>query len=231
MKKARIEGLAVVLAVTAVFVMHASVAIAKENLGSNRSGDMEFSLPIIYTNSTTIDGSGGSYADLNSDWSPGFGVGYNINQHFLINGLFTWSSRGYDAKIVRGDGSTSKYNGTMESSTISLNGTYFILDRDVTPFVSGGIGWTFMDTNIPSGSGQSYCYWDPWWGYVCDTYVPTKTEDQVSYNAGLGLRWDITTNFSLQGSYSKMWIDISGAKGGMPDFNVYKVDLVFRSKP
>lgn len=231
MSKAGVINLALALSLAAMMVMHSSVASAVENLGSSRSGDMEFSIPVIYTNSTKIDGSGGSYADLNSDWSPGFGIGYNINEHFLVNGLFTWSSRGYDAKIVNSIGGTGKYNGTMESTTISLNGTYFILDRDITPFVSGGIGWTYMDTNIPSGASDSYCYWDPWWGYICTSYTPTKTQDRVSYNAGLGLRWDITSHFSMQGSYNKMWVDISKAQGGMPDFNVYKVDFVFRSKP
>lgn len=231
MKKVIIRIFTLVLAITAVVAMHASVCGALENTSSSRTGDMEFSLPIIYTSSNKIDGSGGSYADLNSDWSPGFGIGYNINEHFLINGLFTWSSRGYDARIVQENGLTSNYNGTMESSTISLNGTYYFLNRNITPFVSGGIGLTYMDTNIPSGQSETYCYWDPWWGYVCTGYVPTKSENQVSYNVGLGLRWDIVQNFSLQGSYSKMWVDIRGASGGMPDFNVYKVDLVFRSKP
>jgi opacity protein-like surface antigen len=234
MRKAIIRSLTLVLTILAVGAMHASVAVAEENTTihrSSRSGDMEFSLPIIYTDSSTIKGSGGSSVDLNADWSPGFGIGYHINEHVLVNGLFTWSSRGYDAETVLENGSTGNYNGTLDSSTISLNGTYFILDRDITPFVSGGIGWTYLDTNIPSGPSEGYCYWDPWWGYVCTSYVPTKSDSEFSFNAGLGMRWDITQNFSLQASYNKMWIDVSEASGGMPDFNVYKMDIIFRSKP
>jgi len=42
---------------------------------------------------------------------------------------------------------------------------------------------------------------------------PTKTENDFSYNAGVGLRFDVNRQFSLQGSYNKTWIDISKASG------------------
>lgn len=233
MKRGLIRIFTLLAAFLALIAVHPVVIGAQENpivRPSDRSGDMEFSIPIIYTDSTTINGSGGSYADLNSDWSSGFGIGYNINERFLINGLFAWSSRGYDAEAVLENGSTRKYNGTMESTTLSLNGTYFFLDKNITPFVTGGIGWTYIDTNIPSGTADGYCYWDPWWGYMCTSYVPTKSENEVSYTAGLGLRWDITRNFTLQAGYTKMWVDIREAKGGMPDFDVFKMDIIFRSR-
>ncbi|MCK7467124.1 MAG: porin family protein [Desulfosudis oleivorans] len=147
-----------VLTILAVGAMHASVAVAEENTTihrSSRSGDMEFSLADNLYGFFHDQRLGGSSVDLNADWSPGFGIGYHINEHVLVNGLFTWSSRGYDAETVLENGSTGNYNGTLDSSTISLNGTYFILDRDITPFVSGGIGWTYLDTNIPSGPSEA----------------------------------------------------------------------------
>jgi opacity protein-like surface antigen len=233
MKTTHIRRLIQVFAITAMISGYSSASMAgpKEICPCNRAGNMEFSLPIIYTDSATIEGSGNSSVDLNADWSPGFGIGYDFNEHFLLSGLFNWSSRGYDAEIVTDNGRREQYNGTMDTSTLSLNGTYYFIDCDLTPFVSGGIGLTYIDTNIPSGASQSYCYWDPWWGYVCSSYVPTKSENELSYNAGLGLRWDVTQNFSLQGSYNKMWIDVSNASGGMPDFDVIKMDIIFRSKP
>lgn len=232
MKKTFVGSRIRIFTVLAMMALYPCAAAAQENpiiRPSDRSGDMEFSMPIIYTDSATIKGSGGSSAEMNSDWSPGFGIGYNINEHFMINGLFTWSSRGYDATRVQENGAPSNYNGTLDSTTMSLNGTYFLLDKNITPFMSAGIGWTYLDTNIPSGPGESYCYWDPWWGYVCTSYVPTKSESEISYNAGLGIRWDITGHFTMQAGYTKMWVDISEAHGGMPDFNVYKMDLIFRA--
>jgi opacity protein-like surface antigen len=229
MNKALVKGMILVLTVVAVVVMNAPMIWAGDGTPCRRCGDFEFSLPIIYTDATKIDGSGNSYADVSSDWSTGFSMGYDINDHFLVNGLFSWSSRSYDAKAPRADGSVLKYNGTLDSFTMALNGTYYFLASDITPFVSGGIGWTFLDTNIPSGSSSTGCYWDPWWGYTCTSYVPTQTENDVSFNGGLGLRWDVTRSFALQASYNKMWVDISGASG-MPDFDVYKMDLIFKFK-
>jgi hypothetical protein len=192
-----------------------------------RGGQWEFILPITFTDSAHIKGEGGSSLDINSDFGGGFGFGYNINDRFQINGIYSWGYRTYDATIANTNGTTQKYNSYMNTGTLALNGIFYILDGNVAPFVSGGIGITHIDTNVPSGSSSTSCWWDPWWGYVCSSYVPTKTQDDFSYSAGLGLRWDINNVFSLQGSYNKMWIDVQNTSG-TPDFDVYKVDFIFR---
>jgi opacity protein-like surface antigen len=101
-----------------------------------------------------------------------------------------------------------------------------LLQGDISPFVSGGAGITYVDTSIPTGLGTPVCWWDPWYGYVCDNGYPTKTETDVSYNLGIGVRFDLNRQFSLQPSYNKVWIDIN--KAGTPDFDVYRLDFIFR---
>jgi len=232
MKRAIIMSLALVCAALAGVVMNVQTAEAQENTAvrpCSRCGEWEFTLPIIYTDAATLDGEGNSSVEINGGWGIGFGLGYNFNDHLQLNGVLSFSNRDYDATFFKEDDTSSVYNGTLDTVTLALNGVYYILNRDFTPFVSAGIGVTNIDTNIPSGAGSSYCYWDPWWGYVCGTYVPTKTENDVSYNAGLGLRWDISKYFSLQGSYNKTWVDISGASGGMPDFDIFKMEFIFRT--
>jgi opacity protein-like surface antigen len=192
-----------------------------------RGGNWDFFLPITYSESAIINGQGGSSVDLNADWGFGFGLGYNISDNFQINGTLTWASRSYDAKIVQDDGTTKRYSNYMDSSTLSLNGVYYFLNGDITPFVSGGAGFTYVDTNIQNGVGSSVCWWDPWWGYVCSGYVPTKTENDVSYNAGIGVRFDVNRQFGLQAGYYKTWIDISKASG-TPDFDTWRLDFIFR---
>jgi opacity protein-like surface antigen len=223
----------IIICLTLVFGVIGGVAMPvfmAEAQQSDRGGSWEFSLPIIYTDSTTIDFTKGSSVDLNSDWGMGLGLGYNINNHFQINGLFSFSTRSYEASFIEDNDNhtTGKYNGYLDSTTIALNGVYYFLSSNITPFVSGGIGMTYIDTNIPSGVGSSYCYWDPWWGYVCGTYVPTKTENDFSYTAGLGVRWDVNDSAALQGSYNKLWLDISEADGGMPDLDLFKIDFILR---
>jgi len=191
-----------------------------------RGGGWEFYLPLAFADSATVNGQGGSSVDISADWGFGFGFGYNINDHFQVNGMMNWNSRSYVATYTTSTG-TGKYNNFMETSTLSLNGVYYFLDGDITPFVSGGVGITYVDTNIQNGPATGYCWNDPWLGYVCSSYVPTKTESDISYNAGVGVRFDVNRQFSLQGSYNKTWIDI-GKASGTPDFDTWRMDFIFR---
>lgn len=193
---------------------------------AERKGIWNFYLPLSYSEGATIDGPGGSSVDLNDDFGFGFGAGYNFNDHFQLGGMFNWNSRSYDATAIRDDGSRARYSNYMETSTIGLNGTYYILDKNFTPFVSGMLGYTWVDTNIQNGPASGYCWWDPWWGYVCSEYVPTKTESDWSYGLGLGVRYDFNQSFSMQFSYNKSWIDFENASS-TPDFDTWRLDLVF----
>jgi opacity protein-like surface antigen len=192
-----------------------------------RGGTWDFYLPIVYADSATIKGQNGSSVDINADFGFGMGFGYNFNDNFALNGLFTWNSRSYDATTVNTDGTTRKYSNYMDSTTFSLNGVYYFMKGDITPFVTGGVGITYIDTNIQNGTGSTACWYDPWWGYVCSSYVPTKTENDISYTAGIGVRFDLNRQFSLQGSYNKTWIDYSKATS-TPEFDTWRLDLLFR---
>jgi hypothetical protein len=200
---------------------------AGESRLEGRAGTWDFLLPLIYADSATVDGQGGSSLDINADWGFGFGFGYNFTDNFQLNGLFTWNSRSYDATIVQDDGSTRRYNNWTDTSTLSLNGIFYFLNGNVAPFVSGGVGITYIDTNIQTGVASTACWWDPWWGYVCSGYVPTKTENAVSYNAGVGVRFDLNRQFSLQPSFNKAWVDFDNSSG-TPDFDIWRLDLIFR---
>ncbi len=113
----------------------------------------------------------------------------------------------------------------MDTSTIGVNGVYYLLGGNFTPFISAGIGYTYIDTNIQTGPSSGSCWWDPWYGYVCTSYANTKTESDWSYNAGIGVRFDVNRAFSLQGSYNKMWLEADKVK---PEFDMIKIDFIFR---
>ena len=212
--------------IVAVGVLAGALMLPSTVMAQSRANSLEFILPIIYSPSSSFNGQGGSSADLNSDLSSGFGIMYNLNNHLQLGGMFTWNTRSYNATLVRGDnGATYKASGTLDSSTIAFNATYYFMPSGVTPFVSAGIGSTFIDTNIPNGGGSTACWWDPWYGYICDTYQSTKTQTAVSYSAGAGMRFDLGRGFAVQGSYNKIWLDYSKSK---PEIDGWKIDLVFR---
>jgi opacity protein-like surface antigen len=105
---------------------------------SGRGANWEFSLPLIYIDSTTITGQGGSSVDLNSDWGWGFGFNYNFNDNFQLGGLLSFSTRSYDATVVQDTGGTRRYSNITENSSLTVNGVYYLLNGAFTPFVSGG---------------------------------------------------------------------------------------------
>jgi hypothetical protein len=114
-------------------------------------------------------------------------------------------------------------SGVLDTATVALNLSYYFLDGPLTPFVLGGIGWTFVDSNIPSGPPEGVCWWDPWYGNVCTYYQNTYTKDYFSYNVGIGGRWDVFPGFFLRGSVGWQWVDLG--KAGITDFMGGRLDL------
>ena len=194
-----------------------------------RAGNWEFFLPITYIEGSTITGQGGSSADLSSDYGFGFGLGYNLNDNFAISGAWTWSQQPYDATIVSGTtGTTDHRVGEIDSTTLAINAIYYVSNKEFTPFITAGVGVTVVDTNVPTGTSDYYCWWDPYWGYICNTYTPTKNENDISYNLGIGVRWDASYSFALRAGYYKMWIDYENAAGKTPEFDLWRFELLFR---
>ncbi len=195
-----------------------------------RAGTWDLFLPLTYAESSTINGQGGSYAHIDPGWGLGFGFGYNITDRFEIGGLWVWNSRSYYANVSTTTGGSRRYSNWMNTSTLQMNGTFYFLTGKVTPFITGGLGITYIDTNIPTtfSGGPTTCWWDPWFGYVCDNYTPTRTENDFTYDIGLGVRFDLDRSFALEAGYYRSWVDVSRATGSTPIFDVWKMDLVFR---
>lgn len=192
-----------------------------------RAGRWDFTLQPQYVDSKSVTGDNGSRASISGDWGFGFGFAYNFSNHLALGGELTWNEANYSARIVPGPGNIAgspfTLSGTMETSTLRVNGTWNILATSLTPFVTGGIGATYVDTNIPNGPTQ--CWTDPWWGTYCDT--PTRSNTYFSYNAGAGLRWDVNRSFFLRGVYSRQWIDVGGGAGS-PAFDQFRIDFGFK---
>ena len=198
----------------------------------NRVGDFDISLQSRYTSGATINGQNGSKADVNGGWGWGFGFGYHFTNNFALNFDIGWNSVSYDATLV-GDtvGTPSNlqgeqlYTGTLSTNSTLFTGIYNFTNKQLTPFVSGTLGWVFIDTHIPTGPPQNWCWWDPWYGYICSSYIPTKTETDFSYGAGLGMRYDVSRNFFVQASYNMLWIDFDSTSAA--NFDAFRIDFGF----
>lgn len=197
---------------------------------TDRAGKWEATVQVKYSDSRDIHGSNGSEATIDETYGFGLGFAYNYNDHFSLGGDFAWSRPDYTTMVTPAAGnanSSYKVNGSMETFSAHAVATWNLFARPFTPFVSAGVGGTWVDTNVPSGPPTSYCWYDPWWGYYCDTSTPTHSDSYFSYNVGAGLRWDSRENIFLRAMVAEQWLDVGGSVGS-PSMTQVRVDLGFR---
>ena len=203
----------------------ALLAVAPAANAQDREGRWEFSLGTFYQLGTTIDGQEGAGIDTGDDFGFSIGGGYNFTDNLATTFGLQFAGVGYDATARDEDLNPVFIRGTYDSFTASANLVYNFMDTPLTPYVSAGIGWTWIDTNIPNGPPNTWCWWDPWWGYVCSTSYPTETLNAFSYQAALGLRYtfDNDTTFMKLG-WTSQWMGFDNASG-TPRFDVITLDI------
>lgn len=212
-----------------MMVLIAAYAAAATAQSSQRAGKWEFSLLPQYTHSINFDTGNGSGGHVDSSLGFGFGIAYNLSNNLELGGEYVWSTANYNATIAPAAGNPGPAQtlfGTLQTSTLRLNATWnFIANGDFTPFATVGIGSTYIDTNIPYQNTAPVCWWDPWWGYYCSQ--PTRTAYDVSYNAALGLRWEIDRSIFVRGLVNRNWIDVGGSLG-TTWVDQYRIDVGFK---
>lgn len=215
-----------------------SLLLAPVIHAQERGVGWEFGADLIYQLSQDVDANGGldeggSNFSLDDDIGLSINFGYRFSDRLELQFALDWNDVDYDASVVTYSDITGQPNGTLdisgslESFTPRAAVHYNFVDGPITPYVKAGIGWTFIDTNIPEGRAQTVCWWDPWWGYVCGNVQDTRSVDGFEYELGLGVRWDIGPGYSLRVGYEKHWLDLSEADG-TPDLDQFKIGIVYR---
>jgi len=202
---------------------------------ADRQPGWDFGGELLYQFSQEVDFEGGSNADLDDDLGLALSFTYRFNSRLeLLFGL-DWNSYDYNADILPAPtspggpivGTGFSVEGEIETWTPRVGVNFNLLEGDLTPYVTGGVGWSFIDTNVPDGRAQSACWWDPWFGYVCGTFQETKSLDELTYNVGLGLRWDLGSTISLRLGYERHWLELDQATS-TPGFDQLKVGIIGR---
>ena len=202
----------------AVFV---GISATSADAQTRRGDRWQFSVPINFTFSQSIDGQGESSVDVNNDVGWGFAFGYNLTENFYLGGEVTWLRAGYDATIPYDDDNdqnpdgTTRIGGTLDASSFQAVGQYNFLEGSLlTPFVRANLGGTYTDSNIASGPPVGSCWWHPWWGYICNSWIPTYDRTSFSFGGGIGVRADVSRSFFLELSYNGLWVDFADSTPG-----------------
>lgn len=180
---------------------------------ADRADDFEFTLIIPYAYGEEVDFDGGASIDINDDPGFGFGFAYNYSDRFALRGDLTWNSVSYDAIRILDDGNFTRdrWGGDLDVFAMTFGGDFYLTTGKIAPFVNLNMGWANVDTNIADGPGSSYCWWDPWWGYMCSYYQSTYNKDSWFYGAGVGIRFDLSRNNFIRAGYYQRWMDFDNA--------------------
>jgi len=216
----RISKIMPIAFVALVLLVGATAANAQD-----REGRWEFTIGTEYQLSTTIDGEQGTGLDTKNDFGFTIGGGYNFTDKLATSFGLQWNGIGYNATATDEDGAPVRISGSYDQFIVAGNVVFNLLDGPLTPYVGAGIGWTWIDTNIPNGPPYTWCWWDPWWGYVCSTSYPTQTENAFSYQAVVGVRYDFPNgNNFMKVGYTSQWMNFDAASG-TPRFDVFTLDF------
>ena len=214
------------IARNAVLIAVALLVAAPAMAQSRRAGTWEVYLGPVFTDGKDYSFDGGSSA--RTDTGVGFNLGFarNLDARLQLGMDFAWSEQDYRATVAPGPGNVlgaSQINGTIETGTVRFFGTYHFLQSEFTPFVTGGLGWTYVDTNIPAGLPENICWYYPWWGSYCASYVPTHSTTKFSYNLGAGLRYDFGKGL-VRFLVNSQWADFGGSYGSSNAIQ-YRIDI------
>lgn len=176
-------------------------------------------LGVNYQLSSDTDFDGGTTADFDSSIGFLVGLGYELSDRFEVGANFTYDKRDYDARLAGDEpGEVFPVKGDLESMGVMVNLSYYFMTGRITPFITTGIGWNFVDTNIPTEPPQVGCWWNPWYGYICQDFQDTKNVDGFAYQLGAGMRYRLNQSISLTGGYQMSWVDYPKADG-TPSFD------------
>ncbi len=142
----------------------------------------------------------------------GFGVAYHFNDFLSIHGDFMFGGATFNADLPTRTGGTVGFKQDAFIQTGRLNVTYNIINRRLTPFVTAGIGYQYLETELENAPPVGTCWWDPWWGWVCYYDHPSTWETDFSWNVGGGIRWNITDNLFVKATVGANWLEYSQAR-------------------
>ena len=193
--------------------LHAQRFNQKRDYEGIRDGTWEASLMAGSQGSLDFAGANGSSLDIDSELAWGFTIGWNWTERWNFSWRFLMSKPDYAATLVPEDPADPVRTLDFSADRYSnqLNATWHFFKGPLTPYLQAGVGYTKIDSNVPSQPPDVDCWWDPWWGYICFNDWTTYDTSGFSYNLGLGLRWDVSEALFFRGSYNREFYSADSA--------------------
>lgn len=206
----------------------ATFAAPYQDWEPQRAGRWETALQARYQDYDTLEFNDAITLDPDASWAAGFSIGYNFDQYLNLSLEVFGDEADYSGTYDAGSGRFGHIDGSLDNSTGQFNVTYHWFDSAFTPFISAGLGWTYIDSHIIKNWSGYECWYHPWYGYACGDVYNTYDDTVFSYNAALGMRWDISEQFFLRGSVGRQWLYMDDTSSHPTiDFGKLEIGMMF----
>jgi opacity protein-like surface antigen len=195
--------------------------------GSGAENDWELRFGSVFTESKNLSFHGGSTVNLKGDWGLKIGAGYYLTDQLIIGGNFSWGRADFNGYVKGTNAAVAFEGGRITFNTWMFDATYVLFQGPIKPYGVLGVGWSWTDTNIATGPPQTGCWWDPWWGYVCSGYQPTKGSSSLALQAGAGVQFNFSPGFAIDIDYRYSMIDLHN-ESSKPGVGVAQLMFIWR---
>jgi opacity protein-like surface antigen len=168
----------------------------------------------LHSSDINFNGPGGTVkVRMDDTVLGGMGIGYHFNEFFSVHGDFMFGGATFVSDLPTSTAGTINYKQDATLQTGRFNLDYNIINRRITPFLTTGIGYQYLETEIKNAPPINGCWWDPWYGWVCYSGQPHAWQTDFTWNAGAGFRWNITDRWFIKATGGATWLDYGGAHG------------------
>ena len=132
----------------------------------------------------------------------GFGMAWHFNDFFSVHGDFMLGPATFTAQSPGGPPITLGQNAFLQTGRVNLD--YNIINRRLTPFITAGIGYQYLEVEQNTPYNRYYYY-----NNYYDNYY---SESDFTWNVGAGLRWNVTDNFFIKVTGGAQWLQYQDAQ-------------------
>lgn len=143
---------------------------------------------VLFGDDLTEETVSGTRTELGDNFVVGLNYSYNLTRHFGLEGRYTFNPNTAEETPI-GDID-------LDLHLIDANAVYHVNPRDPLVFYgTAGIGWALSDIDRDIS------------GTVNGTPVTISDETSITFNAGIGLKWEVAQRVSLRVDARYRYID------------------------
>lgn len=168
----------------------------------------------LHSDDINFDGPFGTVKSRMDDTGlGGFGVAFHFNDFLSVRGDFMFGNATFHADVPLDTGGTVAYKQDAFIHTARFNLDYNMINRRITPVLTAGIGYQYLETELDNAPPVNTCWWDPWAGWICYSGHVHAWETDFTWNVGGGVRWDVTDHLFVKAIAGANWLEYRGASG------------------